>query len=101
MNKPRLKFEIYRWPISIMPDFEGIPDYNKGTRCASVFGLGAGIRVGTYYKAALNGMQEAIIPKEIEYESPEYEEYYKLDDEFREILTKTTDIKFIKEEETD
>ncbi len=96
MNKPRLRFEIYRWPISIIPDMETIPEYNKATRSAAVFGIGAGIRVGTYYKAALDGMQEAVRSKGriFEFDSPEYKEYYGLDEVFKSIHSEETNVQW-------
>lgn len=95
MNKPRLKFEIYRWPLSIIPD--DLSQNTKTRRCAAIFGEGAGIRVGTYYKAGLDGMQKAIATKRIEYESEEYKEYNKLNDIFLDQFSKETDFHWDKE----
>ncbi len=94
MNKPRLKFEIYKYPFPLMnDDFD--TEYDRERTYSKVFGKDCRIHVFTYYKAALNGMPEAIKLKEFEYDSPEYKEYYQLDELFREMLFDTTDTDYI------
>ena len=95
MNKPRLKFEYYKYPLPLMKrDFK--TEYDRETAYSKIFGKEVRIHVATYYKAALNGMQEAVRSKGriFEFDSPEYKEYYGLDEVFRNIYSEETNIKW-------
>ncbi len=91
MNKPRLKFEIYKYPLPLMKkDFD--TEYDREKTYFKIFGKEGRIHVATYSKSALKGMQEAIILKELKYESQEYKEYYQLNNSFMEIFLKETSV---------